>query len=590
MFDNSGAPSLELLRFHPHLAQTPGFENALRERVQRLGDFRHAAFAQVRSVKRLDPDDDLALVSNCTPGKRLSEVLHRAHGPAFAAALIRQLAPALALLQQHDAGVSHGALSPDRIVVSPEGRLTIVEHVLGPALDTLNLRDAQLGSLGIAVPPGALSSRAHLNVATDWYQLGLVAVATLLGRPVTSSDLPQLEALLERAGHSAGPDGAALSTAMRQWLERALQISGSRIESGSDARSALDELLQTDARPHGTRRIKRAQADHPEPDDLAPPASIPSPATSVASVDPEPPRAPTPVPAFESRTPTPEAPAAVENWPTEVRQPRVQVRTLFDEQPVAEKRKYVAPRSEAALHYPAPTPTVRPEAVRRRTISVPIVVLALIAGVEAGIIARLSRALWQAPQPAMVVGPTASVDGGLPVSSRSKEVGPLQLTVAPNLQWVRVTSPTGAGGLGSKTAAAMGTIRIFSPIELKVLEGSKVLGSSPGAGITLPAGRHDIELVNVALGYRSRQVLEVEAGQTVSIHVTPPPGSVTIDASPWAEVSIDGQAIGRTPLGPLPLSAGEHLVTFQHPVGGSDRQRVTVKSEEKMRVVGVLRR
>ena len=591
MFDNSGAPSLELLRFHPHLAQTPGFETALRERVQRLGDFRHPAFAQVRSVKRLEPDDDLALVSNCTPGKRLSEVLHRAHGPAFAAALIRQLAPALVLLQQHDPGGSHGALSPDRIVVSPEGRLTIVEHVLGPALDALNLRNTQLGSLGIAVPPTALSSRAHLNVATDWYQLGLVAVATLIGRPVTTSDLPQLETLLEQAGHSKGADGAALSPAIRQWLERALQISGGRIDSGADARSALDELLQKDARPQGPRRIKRAPAAQREPADLDPAPSVTSPATDVAPGDTEPAPPQAPVMAFDSRPATDDAPSDEENWPTEGDQAPVQVRTLFGEQPVAEKKpSYVPPRAEAAFHYPDPIPKARPAAVRRRTISAAVVVLALIAGVEAGIIARLSRAIWLTPQPTIVAEPTASVDGGMPVSSRSSQTGSLQLTVAPDLNWVRVTSAPSAGVVGVKsTTPPTGTIRISSPIELKVLEGSKVLGSVPGAGLNVPAGRHDIELVNVALGYRLRQVLEVEAGQTVSIHVTPPPGSVTIDASPWAEVSIDGQAIGRTPLGPLPLSPGEHLVTFQHPAGGSDRQRITVKSEAKMRVVGVLR-
>ena len=229
-------------------------------------------------------------------------------------------------------------------------------------------------------------------------------------------------------------------------------------------------------------------------------------------------------------------------------------------------------------------------AARRRTISAAVVVLALIAGVEAGIIARLSRAIWLTPQPTIVAEPTTSVDGGMPVSSRSSQTGSLQLTVAPDLNWVRVTSAPSAGVVGVKsTTPPTGTIRISSPIELKVLEGAKVLGSVPGAGLNVPAGRHDIELVNVALGYRLRQVLEVEAGQTVSIHLTPPPGSVTIDASPWAEVSIDGQAIGRTPLGPLPLSPGEHLVTFQHPAGGSDRQRITVKSEAKMRVVGVLR-
>src|SRR5918995_174788 len=123
MFDNSSAPSLELLRFRPDLADLPGFEAALREQVRRLDQFRHPSFARVRAVQRLEPDDDLALISNCTPGKRLSEVLHEARGPAFAAALIRQLAPALVLLQQHDAGSTHGVLSPDRIVVSPEGRL-----------------------------------------------------------------------------------------------------------------------------------------------------------------------------------------------------------------------------------------------------------------------------------------------------------------------------------------------------------------------------------------------------------------------------------------------------------------------------------
>ena len=508
MFDNSGAPSLELLRFHPHLAQTAGFETALRERVQRLGDFRHPAFAQVRSVKRLDPDDDLALVSNCTPGKRLSEVLHRAHGPAFAAALIRQLAPALVLLQQHDAGVSHGALSPDRIVVSPEGRLTIVEHVLGPALDALNLRNTQLGSLGIAVPPTALSSRAHLDVATDWYQLGLVAVATLIGRPVTTSDLPQLETLLEQAGHSAGADGAALSPAIRQWLERALQISGSRIDSGADARSALDELLQTDARPHGPRRIKRAPAAPSQPADLDPAPSVTSSATAFAPGDTGAAPAPAPVTAFDSRPATEDASSEGENWPTKEPQAPVPVRTLFGEQPVAEKKR-------------SPIPKVRQAAVRRLTISAPLVVLALIAGVEAGIIARLSRALWLTPQPTIVAEPTASIDGGVAVSSRSSQAGSLQLTVAPDLKWVRVTSAPSAGMLGVKsTTPPTGTIRISSPIELKVLEGSKVLGSVPGAGLNVPAGRHDIELVNVALGYRSRQVLEVEAGQTVSIHVT----------------------------------------------------------------------
>ena len=75
MFDNSDAPSLELLRVRPELASAPGFEEALRERVQRLSRFRHPSFARVRAVENLEPDDGLAVVSNYTPGKRLSELL-----------------------------------------------------------------------------------------------------------------------------------------------------------------------------------------------------------------------------------------------------------------------------------------------------------------------------------------------------------------------------------------------------------------------------------------------------------------------------------------------------------------------------------
>ncbi|MBA2306282.1 MAG: PEGA domain-containing protein [Acidobacteria bacterium] len=227
---------------------------------------------------------------------------------------------------------------------------------------------------------------------------------------------------------------------------------------------------------------------------------------------------------------------------------------------------------------------------RTRVATSVLAALALIAAVEAGVIAVLARALWVAPHPAIVVETAASGENVL-VSSRSTEAAPLRLTVAPDLRWVQLASPSSAGVLGGKvTDTAAGTIRISSPIELKVFEQSRLLGSVPGAGLKVPAGRHDIELVNLALGYRLWQTLDVEAGQTVSIHVAPPPGWVTIDAAPWAEVSIDGQAVGRTPLGPLPLTPGEHDVTFRSPAGVTDRQRVTVRSEATIRVIGKLDR
>ena len=94
MFDNSGTPSLELLRFRPEFGSASGFEDALRERVGALHGFDHPAFSQVRAVERLD-SGDLVLVSTVTTGKRVSEIFRSGHGrpgvhPAFAAWFIRE--------------------------------------------------------------------------------------------------------------------------------------------------------------------------------------------------------------------------------------------------------------------------------------------------------------------------------------------------------------------------------------------------------------------------------------------------------------------------------------------------------------------
>ena len=95
----------------------PAFEAALRERFQQLDRLSHPSIGRVRAVKWLDAGEGLALVSNQIPGRRLSEILHEARGPTYAMELIRQLTPALAALHQQDAGVSHGALTADRIIV-----------------------------------------------------------------------------------------------------------------------------------------------------------------------------------------------------------------------------------------------------------------------------------------------------------------------------------------------------------------------------------------------------------------------------------------------------------------------------------------
>jgi hypothetical protein len=659
MFDNSGAPSLELLRFRPDLAQASEFEPALREQLRRLSRFEHASFSRIRAVQRLEPDDDLALISHAISGKRLSEVLHRTRGPAYAATLIKQLAPALAIFQEHAHGISHGLLNPDRIVVAPDGRLTIVEHVVGPAIATLDLSSVQLASVGIALPPGT----DRIDVAADWYQLALVAVSVLLGRPIVSGDLPHLETLLDGVAHAARIDGGGLSPFVRGWLERALHISGERIETGADARDALDELLRSEW-PADSRRVTLfrqdpvATASEPIEEAVVEP-SVAAATATVATFTPRPaaPRAagPTATHAAPSEPthiePTRIEPALPEPMPIEPpAEPPPLERYSFEPPPVVETQiEYLreeparggnrvasifdlreAPRPKPAPPpvvqappepppRPAPAPPPAPAAARPRLLdfdAIPVYQqpawtpppvrsqppvrtgvrtsiaagLALIALIEAGAIAWMGRALWRLTRAAVTVESTATGEHVL-VTHGPKLPAPLQVALAPDLKWIRTTSPPPDGILGMKLLkpATTGTVQITSPIALKVFEGSRVVGTVPGTDLRLTVGRHELDLVNEAFEFRLKQAFDLEGGQALAILVAPPYGWVTIDSTPSAEASIDGEPIGRTPLGPLPLAVGEHQITFRHQAGSSDRQRIVVKADQTVRVSGTLK-
>ena len=143
MSDNTDAIALELLRFHRDVAGSPGFEHALRDRVDHLLRFRHPSFPLIRAVVHLD-DENLTLVSAHTDGQRLSELatgrLRKSLHPAVVTWIVREITPALAALQSSATAVSHGALNADRIVLASDGRLCIVEHAMGSAIRRLNAR------------------------------------------------------------------------------------------------------------------------------------------------------------------------------------------------------------------------------------------------------------------------------------------------------------------------------------------------------------------------------------------------------------------------------------------------------------------
>ena len=55
------------------------------------------------------------------------------------------------------------------------------------------------------------------------------------------------------------------------------------------------------------------------------------------------------------------------------------------------------------------------------------------------------------------------------------------------------------------------------------------------------------------------------------------PGVLQLRIKPWAEVSVDGTIVGTTPLKPLILSPGDHVVQLTHPDYKPLRRKVTLK-------------
>jgi hypothetical protein len=129
-----------------------------------------------------------------------------------------------------------------------------------------------------------------------------------------------------------------------------------------------------------------------------------------------------------------------------------------------------------------------------------------------------------------------------------------------------------------------GGIAVTSPVELQIMERGRRVGSTRTDRILLNPGRHTSDLVSEALGYQSRQVVDVVAGKTTAIAPTLPNGTLSVNALPWAEVLLDGQQIGQTPLGNLPVRIGSHEVTFRHPELGETKRTVMVTLRGPARV------
>jgi hypothetical protein len=539
MIDNTASDALELLRFRAALVATPGFEETLHDRVRQLSRLAHAAFPTVRGVEHLKSDGSLVLVSTSISGQRLSDFLdERQSGkglhPAFVIWLVRQVLEPIAVLHAEGKDVAHTALTADRIILAADGRVRVVEHVLGSALRHLDCAPDRLWrEFGILVPRGD-GGQPQLDGRGDVFQLGVLALSMLLARRVTRGDVEhRLPALLDqwsercRSQLFGGP--------LRHWLECALQIADRPDHSAAEAQAGVRELPLVTA----SRAFDFLQAG--SADRQAPLRFIPQSTAQTTEKD--------------GQATPPAVFAGTDTIP-------------------------VALPQNAALKPPV---TARSRALQ---VAMGIVLVAAVA--EGLVIARL---LVRQPS-GLAPGRARQAPGATSVFI----AGPIWLTPRPAVDEAATRRAGAAEDLARRnldaTAAIAkaarnqrsGGVRLSAPIELKVLQGDRVLGSSGDGPIVTSAGTHDLELINSSLGFRTRRAITFRAGEITSVAIPVPLGRISVNAAPWAEVWIDGRQVGETPLGNLEIPIGEHELLFRHPDLGERRQRVVVRAHTVARV------
>jgi hypothetical protein len=145
----------------------------------------------------------------------------------------------------------------------------------------------------------------------------------------------------------------------------------------------------------------------------------------------------------------------------------------------------------------------------------------------------------------------------------------------------RVTLEAGATkelvfSLPRSPAAVGGWVSVASPFQVELFEGAELIGTSGTTRVMLPVGRHALVLKNASVGYESGHTVDVAAGRVATIAVVAPQAPLSINAVPWADVAIDGTAVGQTPMGNIMIAVGSHEITFHHPQFGERTQTIVV--------------
>ena len=123
-----------------------------------------------------------------------------------------------------------------------------------------------------------------------------------------------------------------------------------------------------------------------------------------------------------------------------------------------------------------------------------------------------------------------------------------------------------------------GWLAVFAPVVLDISINGKSIGTTEQSRLMVPPGRHELTLSSKEFGYRSVQEVTVEPGEVRSLTIDPR-GDVNFNALPWAEVWMDGQKLGDTPMANTRVPLGTREFIFKHPQYGERRVTVVIRAD-----------
>jgi hypothetical protein len=166
--------------------------------------------------------------------------------------------------------------------------------------------------------------------------------------------------------------------------------------------------------------------------------------------------------------------------------------------------------------------------------------------------------------------------GDAPLKVTDLEPGTHTLVVETNLGAQEQDVIVRPGAVLQLAVPTASWVKADAPFDLTVLEDGRMLGNTASGPVLIRPGRHNLEFVNKELGVKLRQFIDAAPSQIVTAPLELPTGMMNVYADQAAEVFVDGERVGETPLPSLQLPLGAHDVVVRHPKYGEVRFAVRV--------------